>query len=354
MPDKPIAGETDREIAGRGDVPIRRVGKHKSSYTRADGTEVKPHVQRYWFGSKVDKKVPHYSVLDPRIKENERIRQARRQYYTTTSLGQRLWDNNEYATIDVKGKLQPGIFGRDDKGNPILIEEWQWELWQSRPNQYDIFRVDDPVPDKWEIRSNVEDFDGRKRNNLVFFKMYELDKGYQIGSINLVITKDRDEYWDSEEGKWKFRWKHIASPDINVQPEYEGQGVATYLIREALDFGDQHDISATISAQPKPVGIERGVLRRGTQVIHFDESEEGFENRVAHTKAAMKDMYMSFGLTGGPSTEEIYERPHTTFRMRRKPYSQIEPEIIRKRQVKRPDTAEYKEKITKAAKKRGQ
>lgn len=352
MPRKPRDGEIDREIAGAGDIPIRRIGKYKSSYERADGTVVEGHTQRYWYGSKVSKEVPHHNVFAEGVEENERIRQARRQYYATSTLGQRLWDNEEYATIDIKGKLQPGIFGRDDKGNPIPIEDWQWELWQSRPNQYDIYRVDDPIPDQWYVKSNADEYDGRKSEQRIRFEMYDKETRDEMGHITLKISREREYVYDSEAGEWRYKWQPVGSPSLTVEPQYEGRGIATYLIREAIDFADEHNVKASISASPTPYGLEKGVLKKGTQVVHFEESDEGFANRIAFTKAAMKDMYMSFGLTGGPSREEIYRDPEQTFSMSRDPYSEISQEILRKRQVKKPDTAEYTEKKTQAAKKR--
>ncbi|MCK5139990.1 MAG: hypothetical protein KAQ85_09130 [Thermodesulfovibrionia bacterium] len=348
---KPEAGRIDREVAGEGDIPIRRIGKDKSEYYRSDGTKVKGHVQRYWHGSKVTKKVPHYNVFAEGIEENERIRQARRQYYATSTIGQRLWDNEEYATIDIKGKLQPGIFGRDDEGNAIPIEDWQYALWQSRPNQYDIYRVDDPIPDSWKSKVKGK-FDGRKPNQSLTFYMHDKKAGEEMGNVSLSVDRTKEEYWDAKDKKWKFRWVHTGSPSLTVEPEYQGIGVSTYLKRDVFDFCDMHDIRfKSSSASPEP-NMERGVRKRGKKLEYFEETDEEFKIRKSKVRTDMRDMYMSFGITDGPTKAEILSNPSATFSMSKKPYSKLAQEILRKRQVKKPDTAEYEEKKTKAAKKR--
>lgn len=401
--EKPRAGETDRRVSGADDITLERVGKVRKGFTRHDkkGREhyVEPHVQRYWHGGRVAKKIPREYDIEL-AEDREKIRRARLQYYNTTSLGQRLWDKSEYATIDVKGKLQPGIFGREDiyatdsdgnyltkdgkklneyfeildsNNNPtgeygepkvigygsVPIEDWQFDLWQNRPNQYDIFKVDDPLPKNLVIKQSRK-FDPDAYSQDIRFQIFDKEKGTEswneLGHMNLDITRRERDVWNAQKGKMEKKITYTGTPYLGVGSKHSGKGLATYLIREAIDFSDINDVRASIQAVPDPEHLEFGEMSfynpetKKIESVDFDESDEGFHNRVSDYKVQLRDMYVSYGVTDAPTRAEIEANPSDGFSMARKPYSEIESEILRKREIKQPNTAEYKQRKKKRTK----
>lgn len=338
---------------------MTRRGHSKSSYRRRgrDGRmhTVIAHTQRYWHGGKNFGARPIIKDIE-QPSEGWKPRSARRRYYETSTLKQRQMDNVQKA----EHKREP-VFGLDKDGNVmkdpndptnIAIHPDEWWLWVSQPNQYDVARVDDPLPRGWTVeRGKVNPL---KQDQTVIIKIRD-SEGNLVGSINNQIrgsqvdTKKIRKSTAREVGLMAFEWTTISpkmvevpvygnwvgSPDLRVEEKFKKKGASTYVIREAIDFADSINAKANITAMPDP-----------------EETYNWEEWQILAAKAGMRDMYLSFGLNTDVTKEEIFDDPEKTVHMWRDRYETLEPNILFGREVeptkdkattsqRLPDTAHY-------------
>lgn len=310
---------------------------------------VEAHYQRYWYGGKNFGARPVMKDIEDSPYTPQT---ARKRYVDTSTLRQRLLDNKQKADQ----KREP-VFGRDEGGDLLLdplsdgnvaIHPDEWFLWTSQPNQYDIAKVDEPLPKDmhFEIRNrttgetqsgrSISDFDinplkesqeldiyifknGRKVGDLTL----DLDNGNEIGR-RVVRRSTAEERNISQYSQRPVSGKpHLVSvpiyngwravPVLGVGSQRDrGKGYATFLIREAFDLGDRHDMQAMVSASPSDYGISDPVEMKASQ-------------------AWLRSMYTSFGLKADRSMKDIMEDPSETIDMTGIPYSQREGKIIQGR-----------------------
>lgn len=324
---------------------FRRRGRDGRMHT------VEPHYQRYWYGG-------HNFGARPVIKDVNQPsqgftpRSARKRYMTTSTLRQRQLDNKQKADQ----KREP-IFGRDEGGALLLdpntpggvaIHDDEWWLWVSQPNQYDVAKVDEPLPEGMHFEiinrttgekqkgTSISDFDLNPYlySQSVVISLHEGNR--EVGDIELSLgsgeEKGRDIIRRSKANRLgisRYEFEDVpgkphlvsvpiydgwtASPSLGVhRNEDKGKGYATFIIREAFDMGDRHNMRADVSAVPRDAGITDPVEQKA---VAFN----------------LRNMYTSFGLKADRTVEEIARDPEEGVHMDGLPYSQRHGKIIRGR-----------------------